>query len=117
FPEAPENRRLKFFCNGAGALWTLVVNANQLHAAEFPVYARVIPPKFSRAHDGDTDFSCFGHRAHSLLIPLVASFGSAKADGGKAWMAIPSESANSISLVLSNRSVRPASTARALAPT
>jgi len=57
FLEAPENRRLKFFCNGGGALWTLVVNANQLHAAEFPVYARVIPPKFSRAHDGDTDFS------------------------------------------------------------
>jgi hypothetical protein len=56
FLEALQNGRFKFFCNCGGALPILVVNANQLHAAEFPVYPRVIPPKFPRTHDGDTDF-------------------------------------------------------------
>jgi hypothetical protein len=57
FLKARENGRLKFFCNRGGTFWAVVVNTNQLHAAEFAVYARVIAPKFSKAHDGDTDFS------------------------------------------------------------
>jgi len=32
----------------------VVVNTNQLDAAEFPVCAHMIAPKFSKAHDGDT---------------------------------------------------------------
>src|SRR5258708_39100800 len=84
FLQALQNRRLIFRCHRGRALRIPIVNANKLHVAEFAVYARVVTPEFAGTYDGDTDLPCFCRRAHSLLIPLVASFGSATGAGGNA---------------------------------
>ena len=43
----------------------------------------MIAPEFAGTDDGDTDLR-FCRRAHSLLVPLVAPFGSTIVAGGNA---------------------------------
>ena len=62
----------------------LVVDSDKLHAVELAVCARVIAPEFAGTHHGDTDLPRFGRRAHSLLIPPEALFGSESARGANA---------------------------------
>src|SRR6266700_1863991 len=117
FLETLQSLRLKFCCDCRGAFRVLVEDADKLRALEFAVHPRVVAPEFARTNNGDTNpFRLLCRRVHSLFIPLGAWLGSDTAAGGNAWIAIPAASADSISFARSKRSVRPASTARAVAP-
>src|SRR5438094_4766301 len=117
FLEPLQSLCLKFCCDCRGAFRVLVEDADKLRALEFAVHPRVVAPEFARTNNGDTNpFRLLCRRVHSLFIPLGAWLGSDTAAGGNAWIAIPAPSASSISFARSKSSVRPASTARAVAP-
>jgi hypothetical protein len=55
FLEALQDWRLKLLRNCGSNLRILIANADEFHAIEFAIHARVIAPKFARAYDGHTD--------------------------------------------------------------
>src|SRR5713226_9567410 len=117
FIETLQDLGLKFRRNGCGAFLILVEYSDELRAFKLTVHTCVVAPELARAHHGGTNPLRLSRRpVHFLFIPFEASFGSGTASGGNACIAIPAPSADSISFVRSKRSVRPASTARAVAP-
>src|SRR5712664_3013675 len=107
---------LKFLRDRRGASRILIVYTDQLRAFDFTVHAHVIASEFARSGNGDTDLLPLCRRTHSLLVPPEASFGSVIAATAMASIVIPAASARSISFSRSKSKVRPASTARAVAP-
>src|SRR5207247_9475242 len=90
--------------------------APDVRAYQLAVHARVIASERAGADHGHTDSSLRHQRAAPISdIPGEDTPSSPAPCGGSAWIAIPAASANSIRRTRSNRSVRFASIASAVA--
>src|ERR1051325_9112326 len=114
FLERTKRLRAKFRSKFLGATRIRIEYAHKVYPVHLLVNARMIASEFAAADHGHTDSLVFRAKRHSLFIPFAAPIGSTTA--GTAGVPFPAWLANSISFSRSKKSVRPASTASAVAP-